>query len=442
MTTTVTTTVRPYDLIRRKRDGAKLGEDDIRSFIAGYMDGTGASDYQMSAFLMAAYFRGLDREETLALTRAYVESGQVLDLGGLEHTVDKHSTGGVGDKTTLVLGPMVAATGARLAKISGRGLGHTGGTVDKLESFPGFRSDLAPDEFLTQVRRVGLAVIGQTKDFVPADARIYALRDVTATVDSIPLIAASVMSKKLASGARSIVLDVKTGSGAFMRSQERAEELARAMVEIGRLAGRRTAALVTDMDQPLGRAVGNALEVREAIATLKGEGPEDLYQLCLALGGELLMLSGLAPNPEVAHMSLEAAVKSGRALETFRNFIAAQGGNAALVDTPRALPVAPLVQGVRAAGRGYVAAIDAEGVGRAAMVLGAGRARKGDPIDPAVGVEVLVKVGDQVGLQDDLAVVHARTPGAAADVNAALLSAFKLVPEKSPARPLVFARIA
>ena len=438
---TVASAPRPYDFIQKKRDGRKMTEDEIRSFVAGYMDGSGAADYQMSAFLMAAYFRGLDREETLALTRAYVESGQVLDLGGLEHTVDKHSTGGVGDKTTLVLGPMVAAAGARLAKISGRGLGHTGGTIDKLESFPGFRCDLAPDEFLSQVRRVGMAVIGQTKDFVPADARIYALRDVTATVDSIPLIAASVMSKKLASGAHSIVLDVKTGGGAFMRTPEKAAELARAMVDIGRLAGRRTAALVTDMDQPLGQAVGNALEVAEAIATLKGDGPRDLYQLCLALGSELLMLSGLAQNQAAARASLEGAVSSGRALETFRSFIAAQGGDPALVDAPQALSTAPLRQPVPAGTSGYVAAIDAEGIGRAAMLLGAGRARKGDTIDPAVGVEILAKVGARVGSGDDVALVHARTPGAAADVGALVSSAFQIVSERPVARPLVFARI-
>ncbi len=438
---TATRVLRPYDFIQKKRDGGKMGEEEIRSFVAGYMDGTGATDYQMSAFLMAAFFRGLDREETLALTRAYVESGQVLDLGGLAHTVDKHSTGGVGDKTTLVLGPMVAAAGARLAKISGRGLGHTGGTIDKLESFPGFRSDLAPEEFLAQVQRVGLAVIGQTKDFVPADARIYALRDVTATVESIPLIAASVMSKKLASGARSIVLDVKTGGGAFMHTPEKAAELARAMVEIGELAGRHTAALVTDMDQPLGRAVGNALEVAEAIATLKGQGPLDLFELCLALGSELLTLSGLVDSRDAARSALEGAVKSGRALETFRRFVAAQGGDSSLVDHPQALPAAPLLQAVRAGRAGYVAAINAEGVGRAAMLLGAGRARKGDTIDPAVGVEILAKVGDPIGPRDDLAVVHARTPGAATDVAALVSSAFRIVSEKPSVRPLVFARI-
>jgi pyrimidine-nucleoside phosphorylase len=432
---------RPYDLIKRKRDGGKLRDGEIAGFIAGYMDGSGAAEYQMSAFLMAVYFQGLDAEEMLALTRAYVESGQSLDLSGLEATVDKHSTGGVGDKTTLVLGPLLAAAGARMAKISGRGLGHTGGTVDKFESFPGFRTELPADAFIDQVREIGLAIIGQTREFVPADARVYALRDVTATVESIPLIAASVMSKKLAAGAQSIVLDVKTGGGAFMKSPQRAAELARAMVEIGRLAGRRTSALVTDMDQPLGRAVGNALEVKEALATLRGEGPEDLLALCLELGSELLVLAGLAGSDAEARERLLRTVADGSALDRFRRMVVAQGGDGAMVDDPERLPAAPVREAVRARRSGYIVGIDAEAVGRAAMVLGAGRVRKGDLIDHATGIMLGVRIGDKVMAGDELAVLHARLPLAAVATEDAVMESFCIGDAPPPRRPLVIERV-
>ncbi len=394
----------PVDFIREKRDGkshdpAALGAW-VRAFTAGEVP-----DYQVAAWLMAVYFRGLNEDETLALTEAMASSGEMLDLEGLGPTVDKHSSGGVGDKTTLVVAPILAAAGAVVAKMSGRGLAHTGGTIDKLESIPGFRSSLDKDEFLRQAKTVGMVVAGQSADLAPADGRLYALRDVTATVDSIPLIASSIMSKKLAAGAGAIVLDVKVGKGAFMKTPEAAKELAALMVRLGRRAGRRVAAVISRMDQPLGQAVGNAIEVQEAIRTLNGEGPADLTELALTLAEEGLALAGLPPE------RARAVWQSGSALAKFREFVAAQGGDPRVVDEPERLALAPEVEEVRADSGGVVSALDALKVGVAAMRLGGGREKKGDPVDHGVGVYLLKKIGDPVRPGEVLARLYHRGRG-------------------------------
>ncbi len=428
---------RPYDLILKKRNGSSLNADEIGYLVAGFVAGE-IPDYQMSAFLMAVYFRGMDEAETAALTMAMAESGQVLDLSEIApEAVDKHSTGGVGDKTSLVLVPLVAACGVRVAKMSGRGLGHTGGTIDKLESFPGFNTALTRRQFLDCVTRAGLAINGQTGELAPADAKLYALRDVTATVDCIPLIASSIMSKKIAGGARGIVLDVKVGSGAFMDTQERAEALARTMVGIGRSVGRRTVAVISDMDEPLGLAVGNAVEVREAIETLSGRGPADLRRLCLALGAEMLILAGRAADPVAAGKMLEGALASGEGLRRFRAMVEAQGGDVTYVDDPGRLPKAALEAPVEAPADGFVQSIEARQVGLAAMQLGAGRARKGDPVDLAVGVVLRKKVGDRVRAGEPLAVALADKaellPAAVERVRAA----YRLASVPPAPRPLI-----
>lgn len=428
---------RPYDLILKKRNGSSLNADEIGYLVAGFVAGE-IPDYQMSAFLMAVYFRGMDEAETAALTMAMAESGQVLDLSEIApEAVDKHSTGGVGDKTSLVLVPLVAACGVRVAKMSGRGLGHTGGTIDKLESFPGFNTALTRRQFLDCVTRAGLAINGQTGELAPADAKLYALRDVTATVDCIPLIASSIMSKKIAGGARGIVLDVKVGSGAFMDTQERAEALARTMVGIGRSVGRRTVAVISDMDEPLGLAVGNSIEVREAIETLSGRGPADLRRLCLALGAEMLILAGRAADPVAAGKMLEGALASGEGLRRFRAMVEAQGGDVTYVDDPGRLPKAALEAPVEAPADGFVQSIEARQVGLAAMQLGAGRARKGDPVDLAVGVVLRKKVGDRVRAGEPLAVALADKaellPAAVERVRAA----YRLASVPPAPRPLI-----
>jgi pyrimidine-nucleoside phosphorylase len=412
--------LRTVELIHKKRLGQALSEDEINFLVAGYVKGD-IPDYQMSAFTMAVCFQGMTEEETAALTMAMVRSGQTVDLSGIPGVkVDKHSTGGVGDTTTLIVGPLVAAVGVPVAKMSGRGLGHTGGTLDKLESIPGFQTSLTMEAFLRQVREIGIAVAGQTGELAPADKKLYALRDVTDTVESIPLIASSIMSKKLASGADAIVLDVKVGAGAFMKDLESARTLAEAMVRIGERAGRTTVAVLTQMDQPLGNAIGNALEVREAIQTLRGQGPQDLTELCLTLGAEMVVLAGKAPDTAAARALLQDALESGKALEKFRQFIAAQGGDPRVVDDLSLLPKAPVVKVLSADRAGVVLKIHAEAVGLVAMRLGAGRATKEDVIDPAVGLVLRRKVGESVVPGEPLVEIHARSEADANNAMAAL----------------------
>ncbi|WP_123041230.1 pyrimidine-nucleoside phosphorylase [Cohnella candidum] len=429
--------MRTVDLIAKKRDGGELFSEEISFLIRGYTDGT-IPDYQMSALAMAVLFRGMTPRERADLTMAMVDSGDKIDLSGVSGVkVDKHSTGGVGDTTTLVLAPLVASVGVPVAKMSGRGLGHTGGTIDKLESVPGFHVEISNEQFLELVNTNGLAVIGQSGDLTPADKKLYALRDVTATVESIPLIASSIMSKKIAAGADAIVLDVKTGDGAFMKEMEDTRELARAMVDIGNRVGRRTIAVISDMSQPLGFAIGNALEVKEAIDTLRGEGPADLYELSLTLGSHMVVLAGKADNVESARKLLEESVASGKALETFKTFLAAQGGDASVVDHPERLPTAAYVIQVPALSDGYIAGLAAERIGTAAMMLGAGRATKESEIDLAVGIVLHKKVGDRVAKGEPLATIHANRQQVD-DVMESLYGSIAVGAEPVEALPLVY----
>ena len=392
-------------------------------------------DYQMAAFLMAVYFRGLSTTETFALTDAMVRSGETIELGAAlgRRVVDKHSTGGVGDKTTLAVGPIVAACGVPFGKMSGRGLGHTGGTLDKLESIPGFRVELTTDEFVTQVREIGLAIVGQSANLVPADKMLYALRDVTATVDNVSLIAASIMSKKIAAGADAIVLDVKVGDGAFMKSLSDAQVLGEAMLALGQRAGRDVVCVLTDMDQPLGRAVGNALEVREAVATLRGEGPPDFSELVLDAAAHLLALSDLGVDRPEARRLAEQAVVDGSATAAYERWVRAQNGD----PDEAALPTAPLVHAVQAPRSGYVGRLAALPVGLAALHLGAGRREKEDSIDHAVGIVCRAKRGDEVAEGDTLAEVHARDDRSAREAAADVLGAYELVDEPPRPRPII-----
>ncbi|MFS0576696.1 pyrimidine-nucleoside phosphorylase [Sporosarcina sp. 179-K 3D1 HS] len=397
------------DLIAKKRNGESLSEQEIRFFIDGYTAGS-IPDYQASALMMAIYFKGMNAAEQGNLTLAMAESGDQIDLTSIEGIkVDKHSTGGVGDTTTLVLIPLVAACGVPVAKMSGRGLGHTGGTIDKLEAITGFHTELTEAQFVRQVNDLKLAVMGQSGNLTPADKNLYALRDVTATVDSIPLIASSIMSKKIAAGADAIVLDVKTGNGAFMKKEEESVALAEAMVAIGRQTGRQTMAVISDMSQPLGFAIGNALEVIEAIETLKGNGPADLTELCLVLGSRMVVAGGKAASVEEARAKLEQAMADGSALERFERLIEAQGGNPAVIENPTLLPSAAYQIEVPAPASGFVTQMDADSLGVAAMLLGAGRATKEDVIDLAVGVVLKKKIGDPVKQGESLAVIHANT---------------------------------
>jgi pyrimidine-nucleoside phosphorylase len=418
--------IRPAELIQRKRDGDELADEEIADLILGFTRGD-VPDYQLAAFSMAVYFRGLSPRETHALTDAMVRSGETIDLqaeiGRL--VADKHSTGGVGDKASLVVGPLVAACGVPFGKMSGRGLGHTGGTLDKLESIPGFRVELSRDEFVSQVKEIGLAVIGQTAELVPADKKLYALRDVTATVENVSLIAASIMSKKIAAGANAIVLDVKVGDGAFMKSIEDARELAEAMLELGRRAGRKVVCELTDMDQPLGQAVGNSLEIREALTTLRGEGPADLTELAVASAAHLVKMCDEAA-PAEARDRTERALADGSAHDAYERWIRAQGGDPA----EDALPQAPVVRMVTAPREGYVGRLGALAVGVAAMHLGAGRVTKDDTIDHAVGVVCRKKRGDHVDAGEVLAEVHAATEAAAEAAAADVLAAYDLADER------------
>ena len=426
--------IRPADLIQRKRDGEELGADELADLILGYAREE-VPDYQIAAFCMAVYFRGLTSAETFALTDAMIRSGETIDLGAElgRKVVDKHSTGGVGDKTSLAVGPIVAACGVPFGKMSGRGLGHTGGTLDKLESIPGFRVELSREEFVRQVREVGIAIIGQTADLVPADKKLYALRDVTATVDNVSLIAASIMSKKIAGGADAIVLDVKVGDGAFMKSIADARGLAEAMLELGRHAERDVVCLLTDMDQPLGHAVGNALEIAEAHATLLGEGPADFTELVLAASAHLLARSDLGLDEAQGRARAEGTIGDGSAATVWDRWIRAQGGDPA----PGSLPRAPVVRTVTAPRDGFVRRLGATRVGVAALELGAGRRAKEDTIDHAVGVVCHKKRGDLVRAGEPLAQIHAARDDQAGAATAAVLEAYEFADDAPPEQPIV-----
>jgi len=401
--------MRMVDLIEKKRDGKELTKEEIHHIINGYTNGD-IPDYQISALTMAIYFQGMTDAERAELTMAMAASGDTIDLSEIEGIkVDKHSTGGVGDTTTLVLAPLVAAVGVPVAKMSGRGLGHTGGTIDKLESIPGFHVEIDSQQFIELVNKNKLAVIGQSGNLTPADKKLYALRDVTATVNSIPLIASSIMSKKIAAGADAIVLDVKTGAGAFMKDIEDSKTLAKAMVDIGNIVGRRTMAIISDMSQPLGYAIGNALEVKEAIDTLRGKGPKDLEELCLTLGSYMVLLAEKAVSLEEARLKLKTVIENGKAIETLKIFLEAQGGDPSVVDDQDRLPQAKYLFELEAQHDGYLSEIVADAVGTAAMLLGAGRATKESTIDLAVGLVLNKKIGDKVTKGESLVTIHSNT---------------------------------
>lgn len=427
-------TIRPAELIEEKRNGGEHDPEELAGLVLAYARDE-VPDYQMAAWCMAVYFRGLTGTETHALTDAMIRSGETLDLGGAlgRKVVDKHSTGGVGDKTSIAVGPIVAACGVPLGKMSGRGLGHTGGTLDKLESIPGFRVELTTDELVAQLREVGVAIVGQSADLVPADKKLYALRDVTATVDIVPLIASSIMSKKLAAGAQAIVLDVKVGDGAFMKTLDDARVLAREMLEIGTRAGREVTCLLTDMDQPLGRAVGNALEIREAVDTLRGDGPDDFTELALDACARLLAYSDLGIDQAEGRRRAEAAVADGSAFAVYERWVRAQGGDPALA----ALEQAPVQLAVTAPRDGVVARLGALAVGHAALALGAGRRTKADVVDHAVGVLCFAKRGDTVLAGDELAEVHARDETAARAAADAVLAAYAIADDAPPERGIL-----
>lgn len=430
--------MRAVDIIAKKRDGGELSAAEIDFFIQGFTRDE-IPDYQAAAWLMAVYLRGMSRQETIDLTLAMARSGQMLDLEEIAPlVVDKHSTGGVGDKTTLAVAPLVASSGLPVGKMSGRALSFSGGTLDKLESIPGFRADITTAEFLAQLQTAGVVVCGQTADLAPADGKLYALRDVTATVSCLPLIASSIMSKKIASGAKAIVLDVKVGRGAFMKTKAEATALAHLMVEIGQGVGRRVRAVLSDMNQPLGQAVGNALELKEALDTLHGHGPHEFLAHCLSVAGQMLVLGGKAQDTEEARAILLKALHSGRALAKFREWITAQGGDLAAVDDPSRLPQAAIVQDVPAPRAGYVASIDAMEVGLTAMLLGAGRAKKSDPIDHAVGVVLRAKIGDYVKRGESLLTIHANDGDRSAQARERLLAAYTWSKEPVEAPPLVY----
>ena len=430
------------DLIRKKRNGDPLSREEIEHIITRYVAGE-IPDYQIAAWLMAVYFRSMNDEETAILTDVMAHSGAMLDLSNAPgFPVDKHSTGGVGDTTTLVLIPLLAAAGLTVAKLSGRSLGHTGGTIDKLESIPGFRTDLSREEFLSQVERFGVALADHTEDMVPADRLLYELRDVTCTVDSLPLIVASIMSKKIAGGAKGIVIDVKTGEGAFLTKLEDSRKLARALVSIGAHLGRTISALITGMSQPLGAMVGNALEVREAIDTLRGKGPEDLANLCCQLGAELVIAAGQAGSHQDALTQLRCLLTGGEALAKFQELVQLQGGDPRVVDDPERLPSASKTISVTAEKSGVVAKLNALDVGRAASLLGAGRFVKEDQIDPAVGIEILAKIGDPVSAGDKLSLLHVNEEGHVDEAMGLMSGAYIISDGPVEAPPLMIDRIA
>lgn len=429
--------MRMYDLIMKKRNGNILSEEEIRFMVNSYTVGE-IPDYQMSAMMMAIYFQGMTKEETLALTMAMAESGDTLDLSAIEGIkVDKHSTGGVGDKTSLALTPMVAACGAKVAKMSGRGLGHTGGTIDKLESFPGFSTGIEIDAFEKNVNEIGISIMGQTKDLAPADKKLYALRDVTATVDQISLIASSIMSKKLASGADAIVLDVKTGSGAFMKTLPDSVALAEEMTRIGNGAGRKTIAVISDMDQPLGFAVGNILEVQEAIATLRGEGPEDFTELCMCLGSYMLVAAGNAENEAEARTMLKEVIDNGKALDKLAEFVKAQGGDPSYVYEPEKFELAKICEEIPAPADGYVQKIVCDEIGICSLILGGGRETKESEIDLSVGLVLHKKVGDKVEAGESLATIYANDVQKCKQAKERFLAAYTISKEEKICEPLI-----
>lgn len=402
--------MRMIDLINKKKHGESLTGAEIDYIVQGYTQGK-IPDYQMSAFLMAVYFKGMNTEEISNLTMSMVNSGEVVDLSGIEGIkVDKHSSGGVGDKLSLIIIPLCASLGIPVAKMSGRGLGHTGGTIDKLESIEGFRTELSKEEFINNLNMYNMAIVSQAENLTPADKKIYALRDVTGTVDSIPLIASSIMSKKIASGCDRIVLDVKVGSGAFMKSLDDAVILARTMVDIGKSLGKTTIAIVTDMNQPLGHEVGNANEVREAIEVLKGNGAGDVTAISLTIASYMAVLAGVFPNFESAYKGMGELIESGKALEKFKELVRVQGGNEQITENPDLLPQARKHIEVKASESGFINSIDAESIGVSAMLLGAGRKTKEDKIDPSAGITILRKVGDEVKIGDTLCVLHTNLP--------------------------------
>lgn len=423
--------MRMYDLIMKKRNGHELSEKEIRYMITEYTADR-IPDYQMSAMMMAIYFQGMSEEETLYLTMAMAESGEMLDLSGIQGVkVDKHSTGGVGDKTSLALTPMVAACGVKIAKMSGRGLGHTGGTIDKLESFPGFSTGISTEEFIDHVNTIGISIMGQTKDLAPADKKLYALRDVTATVDQMSLIASSIMSKKLAAGADAIVLDVKTGSGAFMKTREDALALAKEMVQLGKNAGRKTIAVVSNMDQPLGNTVGNALEVREAIDTLNGNGPRDFTELVMTLGSYMLLAGGKTDKEETARRMLRQVVEDGSALRKLAEFVKAQGGDESYVYEPEKLPCAKIRKELLAPVDGYIQKIVCDEVGICSLILGGGRETKESQIDLSVGIRLIQKVGKYVHKGDVLAEVFANDCQKLEEAMTRLQQAYHIGPDEA-----------
>lgn len=429
--------MRMYDLIMKKRNGGALSQEEIRYMVNSYTAGE-IPDYQMSAMMMAIYFNGMTEEETLSLTMAMAESGDTLDLSGIAGVkVDKHSTGGVGDKTSLALTPMVAACGVKVAKMSGRGLGHTGGTIDKLESFPGFSTEIEIDAFERNVNEIGISIMGQTKDLAPADKKLYALRDVTATVDQISLIASSIMSKKLASGADAIVLDVKTGSGAFMKTLTDSVALAEEMTRIGNGAGRKTIAVISDMDQPLGFAVGNILEVQEAIATLRGEGPQDFMQLCLCLGSYMLVAAGKAEDEKQAEKMLKEVIENGKALEKLAEFVKAQGGDPSYVYQPQKFETARVQREIPAPQAGYIQKIVCDEIGICSLILGGGRETKESTIDLSVGLILHKKVGDKVEKGESLATIYANDEGKCEQATERFLAAYTITNVKKETEPLI-----
>lgn len=429
-----------YDLITKKRDGGALTGEEIREMISAYVDGR-IPDYQMSAFLMAVYFQGMTEEETLAMTMAVAHSGDMVDLSAIDGIkVDKHSTGGVGDKTTLVVAPIVAACGVKVAKMSGRGLGHTGGTVDKLESIPGMRTTLSREEFFATVNATGLSVIGQSGNMTPADKKLYALRDVTATVDSIPLIAVSIMGKKLAAGSDCILLDVKTGSGAFMKSVEDSVKLAQEMVSIGENAGKRTVALITDMDRPLGNHIGNSLEVIEAIKTLKGEGPKDLTRVCIDLAANMLYLADKGSIEDCVRLA-EQAMKDGSALERLAAMVRAQGGEPEYIRHPEKFATAAFSHEVKAPRDGYITHMDTRGCGIASVMLGAGRETQESSIDYAAGIVLCAKTHEQINQGQTLAVLYTEHEELLKEAEQRFLDSITIEDAPVSPEPLIYARV-